>query len=112
MLAGPRPGRARRAALLAFRVTGGGREIRDFRVDVPMLCPGVVAGQFTTQIGRAAVRRIRIAPDGGFLATATSGGDTAILVRGRLARGRVTGGRAQLSVGTCSGTHSFTAARR
>jgi hypothetical protein len=93
-----------------MRVTGGGRTIRGFQSDVAMLCPGIVAGQFTTQIGRSAIAKIRIAPDGSFLAAARYGDDTATLVRGRLARGRITGSAA-LSLGACSGVQRFTAKR-
>jgi hypothetical protein len=93
-----------------MRVARGGREIRGFQSDVAMLCPGLVAGQFTTQIGRSAIERIRIAPDGSFIAAARLAEDTATLVRGRLARGRITGS-AELSLGTCSGVQRFTAKR-
>jgi hypothetical protein len=93
-----------------LRVVGGGRLIRGFQSDVAMLCPGVVAGQFTTQIGRAAIGRIRIAPDGTFIAAATIAEDTGALVRGRVARGKVTGS-AKLSIRTCSGVHRFSAKR-
>jgi hypothetical protein len=93
-----------------MRVTGGGRTIRGFQSDVAMLCQGVVAGQFTTQIGRSAISRIRIAPDGSFFAAARYGDDTATLVRGRLARGRITGS-AKLSLGACNDVHRFTAKR-
>ena len=95
---------------LRMRVTGGGRTIRAFQSDVAMLCPGVVAGQFTTQIGRSAIAKIRIAPDGTFIAAATPAEDTATLVRGRVARGKVTGS-AELSLGACSGVQRFTAKR-
>jgi hypothetical protein len=93
-----------------LRVAGGGREIRGFESDVAMLCPGILPGQFTTQVGHAAIRRIRVAPDGSFLAAASPDRDTTMLVRGRLARGKVTGS-ADLSVGTCTGVQRFTAKR-
>ena len=92
-------------------MTGRGRQLRDFRAYVPMLCPGVTAGQFTTQIGTAIVRRAKIAPDGRFVAVSTPGNDTAIKLRGRLRHRKVTGGRVQLSVGNCSGSASFKASR-
>ena len=66
------PGEGRRA-LVRLKVTGRGRQLRDFRAYVPMLCPGVTAGQFTTQIGTAIVRRAKIAPDGRFVAVSTPG---------------------------------------
>jgi hypothetical protein len=96
---------------LGFKVAGGGRAIRDFEVDVPMLCPGIVGGQLTTQIGHTALKRIPIAPDGRFVGGGRLGRETATLVRGRLAHGKVTGGVAQLSVGTCTGSTAFTAKR-
>jgi hypothetical protein len=94
-----------------FNVTGRGRQVRDFRAYVPMLCPGVTAGQFTTQIGTAIVRRTRIAPDGRFVAASTPGRETAIRLRGRLGHRKVSAGRVQLSVGNCSGSASFRASR-
>jgi hypothetical protein len=76
-----------------------------------MLCPtpGMV-GQFTTQIGKAALKRIRIAPDGSFVGAATAR-STSIRVRGRLRGRRITGGRVELSVGSCQGSSAFTAKR-
>jgi hypothetical protein len=94
-----------------LEVTGRGRQVRDFRAFVPMLCPGISPGQFTTQIGTATVRRARIAPDGRFVAASTPGRETAISLRGRLRGRRVSGGRAKLSVSNCSGSASFKAGR-
>ena len=74
-----------------------------------MLCPSLPAGQFTTQIGTATIARIRVAPDGGFLGTATPEAQTTIRVRGRLVGAKLTGGRVELSVGTCSGSTPFRA---
>ena len=99
------------ARSVRLKVTGRGRQLRDFRAYVPMLCPGVTAGQFTTQIGTAIVRRAKIAPDGRFVAASSPGNDTAIKLRGRLKQRKVTGGRVQLSVGNCSGSASFRASR-
>jgi hypothetical protein len=97
-----------------FRVAGGGRTITGFRAGVTMLCPQVGLpfgqGQLTTQAGFAIVRSARIAPDGRFIATYARNG-TAALVRGTLRGGRLTGGVAELSVGTCSGSGTFTARR-
>ena len=55
----------------SFRVEG--RTLRGFKAFVPMLCPSLPAGQFTTQIGTASIARIRVAPDGGFVGVATPG---------------------------------------
>jgi hypothetical protein len=88
-----------------FRVQG--RTLRGFKAFVPMLCPGLPAGQFTTQIGTATIARIRVAPDGGFVGVATPEDQTTIRVRGRLVGSKLTGGRVELSVGTCSGNTSF-----
>ena len=99
---------------VSFTVGSAGRTIRGFRAAVTMLCPQVGLpggqGQLTTQAGFAAFRRARIAPDGRFIASAVVKG-SAVLVRGRLRAGRLTGGAAVLSVGTCTGTSSFTARR-
>jgi hypothetical protein len=87
-----------------------GRHVRSFRAFVPMLCPGVSPGQFTTQIGTATISRARIAPDGSFVAASTPRSGTAIRVRGRLKRGKVSG-RVELSVGSCTGNSAYSAAR-
>jgi hypothetical protein len=89
-----------------------GRTVRGFKAYVPMLCPGLPAGQFTTQIGTAAIARIRIAPDGGFVGVATPEEQTTIRVRGRLVGAKLTGGRVELSVGTGTGNTSFRVRRR
>lgn len=97
-----------------FRVTGGGRTITGFRAAVTMVCPQVGLpggqGQVTTRAGFAVISRARIAPDGRFIAAATGRGSAA-LVRGTVRGGRLTGGVAELSVGTCSGSGKFTARR-
>jgi hypothetical protein len=94
-----------------FTVSGHGRQVRSFRAYVPMLCPSVTPGQFTTQIGTAALARARIAPDGSFVAASTPRADTTIRVRGRLRHGKVSG-RVELSVGDCVGNAAYSAARR
>jgi hypothetical protein len=93
-----------------FTVTRAGRELRNFRAFVPMLCPGTTPGQFTTQIGTAALNRVRIAPDGRFVAALKPERSTAILLTGRL-RGRKVSGRVRLSVGPCSGNSGYRAGR-
>ncbi len=96
---------------VAFRIAAKGRELRDLDAKVPMLCPGITAGQFTTQIGTAKLRKVKIAPDGRFVGAATPGSATAIRIRGRLVGRTVTGGRIELSVGNCTGSQAFTARR-
>jgi hypothetical protein len=93
-----------------FKVVRAGRELRGFRAFVAMLCPGVVGGQLTTQIGTATLARAKIAPDGRFVAASTPRSGTAIRVRGRLRNGKVSG-RVELSVGDCSGSSAYGAAR-
>jgi hypothetical protein len=90
-----------------------GKEIRKLSVSVSMLCPtpGMVS-QFTTQIGTAALSRVKIAPDGTFVGAATPEPATSIRISGKVGKRKLTGGLAELSVGTCSGTAKFTAARR
>lgn len=91
-----------------FRVTG--RRIRTFRAFVPMLCPGVTAGQFTTQIGTALISALRIAPDGTFVGVRSVNGSS-IRVRGRLVGAKLTGGRVELSIGNCTGNTTYSARR-
>ena len=57
-----------------FKVTKKGKELRGFSAFVAMTCPGVTAGQFTTQIGTAAFTRVKVAPDGSFVAAAQPAG--------------------------------------
>ncbi len=96
---------------ITLRATGGGRELRDLAAYVPMTCPGLQPGQFTTQIGTARLIRVRVAPDGRFVAASAPASATAIRVRGRLQGRRITGGRVELSVGDCLGNAAFTARR-
>jgi hypothetical protein len=93
-------------------VAGGGRRLRGFTAQVPMLCPtpGMV-GQFTTQVGTAAIERIKVAPDGSFVGAATPERATSIRVRGRLRGRAITSGRVELSVGACQGSSAFSARR-
>lgn len=103
-----RPGGQRTKRL---RVTRGGRELRGFEAEVPLLCPSAIAGvPFTNEPGYAAVGPIRIAPDGSFLGVATAK-NTSIRVRGKLQGGRIYAGEVELSVVHCSGSLKFTARR-
>ena len=103
-----RPGGQRTKRL---RVTRGGRVLRGFEAEVPLLCPSVLPGTpFTTETGYAAVGPIRIAPDGSFLGVATAK-HTSIRVRGRLQDRRIHAGEVELSVEHCSGSLKFTARR-
>ena len=97
------------AGSVRFRVEGS--TVRGFSATVTMLCPGVTAGQLSTQAGVAAIARVRLAPDGSFVAATTAGRETSIRVHGRLAGSRLTGGRVELSVGTCTGSGTFRARR-
>ena len=76
-----------------------------------MLCPGITPGTFTTQIGTAIVPRRGSTPTGGSSAALTQGKETAVRIRGRVLNGKVVQGRAELSVGTCTGSTSFSAQR-
>ncbi len=103
-----RPGGQRTQRL---RVTRGGRELRGFEAEVPLLCPSVLPGlPFTNETGYAAVGPIRIAPDGSFLGVATAK-STSIRVRGKLQDRRISAGQVELSVEHCSGSLKFTARR-
>jgi hypothetical protein len=94
-----------------LKIARRGHELEDFRAFVPMTCPGLTPGQFTTQVGTAALEKAKIAPDGSFVAASTPQSGTTIRVRGRLKGRKITGGRAELSLGTCSGSLSFEARR-
>jgi hypothetical protein len=94
-----------------LKIARKGREVRDFSAFVAMTCPGVTAGQFTTQIGTASFRRVKIAPDGSFVGASSPQSGTTQRVRGKLKGRRITGGRVELSVGTCSGSSAFSASR-
>jgi hypothetical protein len=103
-----RPGGQRTKRL---RVARGGRELRGFEAEVPLLCPSALPGTpFTNETGYAAVGPIRIAPDGSFVGVATAK-NTSIRVRGRLQGRRIHAGRVELSVEHCSGSLKFTARR-
>ena len=75
-----------------------------------MTCPGVQPGQFTTQIGTVAIDKSKVAPDGRFVATARKAGST-MRIRGRIVKGRVKEGRAELSLGPCVGNTAYAARR-
>jgi hypothetical protein len=98
------------ASGVAFRVAG--RTVTGFAAQVPLLCPtpGLV-GQFTTQIARAAVSRIRLAPDGRFVGATTRSG-AASRARGHLRNSRLTGGRVEMSLGGCVGDAAIAATAR
>ena len=103
-------GRGRGLRSVGFRIAGGGRTLKSFDAKVPLLCPGIVAGQFTTQIATAVVKRARIAPDGRFVAASSTRGGT-VRIRGRLRAGAVKGGRVEMSLGNCVGNSGFDASR-
>jgi hypothetical protein len=106
-------GRYKGTRSATLKVAKKGREIRGLSVSVAMLCPtpGMI-GQFTTQVGTAAIAKVKVAPDGSFVGSATPEASTSIRVRGKLAKRKLSGGVAELSVGTCSGTAKFSARRR
>ena len=99
-----------RSRSVRLKVARRGRELRDFKAFVAMTCPGVQPGQFTTQIGTAAISRAKVAPDGRFVAARSTGGST-MRIRGRLVHGRIAEGRAELSVGSCAGNSAYAARR-
>jgi hypothetical protein len=96
---------------LELRVGGDGRKVRGFEMDVPMLCPGITPGTFTTEIGNAFLPAARIAPDGTFAAAVAVGGGAATAVRGRVRDGKVKG-RVKHSLGVCSGDTAFKGTKR
>lgn len=100
---------------VTLRVRKGGTVISAATIRVLMVCPtvpapGSIGGQIITQTGFAQITSAPIAPDGRFVAAGTSQGSS-VAIHGRVRKGRVLAGVARLSVGACSGTASFTAAR-
>ncbi|MDO8187965.1 hypothetical protein Q5424_11505 [Conexibacter sp. JD483] len=101
-------------AKVAFRVTGGGRLLRDFSASVTAFCIGPTVETNGLQILFAGVESARIAPDGsvtGRLQTKSRRLEAVVI--GRLRDGRFSG-EASISIATsrCSGTRSVTAAKR
>jgi len=90
--------------------TISGASIRVLMVCPAVTAPGSVGGQITTQTGFAQISSAPIAPDGRFVAAGAAQGSS-VWIHGRVRRGRVLSGVAKLSIGTCSGTATFTAAR-
>jgi hypothetical protein len=95
---------------VTLKVSANGRQVRDFSAFVAMTCPGIDPGTFTTQIGTAKIASVRLDPDGRFVAAAVRTGSV-IRIRGKVGGGRVLAGRAELSLGTCTGSSAFTAKR-
>jgi hypothetical protein len=93
------------------RVAGGGRRLGAYSARVSMFCVGASIDQNHILLGFALVSRVKIAPDGRFVAVANPGAKTTVRLQGRLRAGRVTEGRVELTVGTCSGSASFAARR-
>jgi hypothetical protein len=73
--------------------------------------PVVTLGAGTSKLATAKLAKMKVAPDGSFPGAATPEAATSIRVRGKLKGRRITGGRAELSVGPCSGSARFTAER-
>lgn len=96
----------------AFRVVRKGREVRGFRIRMTVYCVvGTNVANNRTISATAAIPRIRVAPDGRFLASTTIA-ENDVVVRGRLRNRKVTGGRVDLAFSSCSGSRTFTASRR
>lgn len=98
-----------------LRIGKRGTTISGATIRVLMVCPtvpapGSVGGQITTQTGFAQITTAPIAPDGRFVAVGTAQGSS-VFIHGRVLKGKVRTGVAKLSIGVCSGTASFTAAR-
>jgi len=96
---------------VGFRVSGKGRRISAGRFQVTLLCPtpGMV-NPFTIQIADAPLPRARIAPDGSFVFAGVVS-KHATFVHGRI-RGRSASGKANLSLGVCTGGAGWRAKRR
>jgi len=91
-----------------FRVSGRGRTVKAGRFQILLLCPtpGMV-NQFTTQLADAPLTSARVAPDGSFV-FAGAVRDHVTFIKGRI-RGKRATGRANLSLGHCTGAADFSA---
>ena len=98
------------AATVRFRISGGGRIIRNGLFRQSLLCPTPgMTSPFTTMIADAPLPRARIAPDGSFAWAGTIEGHTTY-VHGKV-RGRRASGAVRLSLGSCTGGGSWKARR-
>ncbi len=97
---------------LEAAVRRSGKELGGLKAQVPALCPGVDPGTFTTQIVAVAFARIRIAPDGRFVAARSPDPSQAFSVSGRIKGRKLTEGVITVSVGSCSATRTFAGRRK
>jgi hypothetical protein len=93
-----------------FKVTKKGRELRGFSAFVPLTCPGITPGTFTTMIATAMISRAKIAPDGSYVGVLAEEG-VSIRLRGKIKGRKVTGGRVEMSEGSCVGNSAYSARR-
>ncbi|MBJ7472454.1 MAG: hypothetical protein JHD16_14200 [Solirubrobacteraceae bacterium] len=96
---------------LKAKVRRAGQELASVSAQVPATCPGITAGSFTTQIVAVAFPKIRVAPDGRFVAARSPDASTSFFISGRLKNRKLTEGRLTVSVGVCSASRSFTGRR-
>ncbi len=89
-----------------FRVTGKGRTLRDFRADITTECPSQPTGIGTN---RVVVRKVKIAPDGRFIAIGRASGIGYELI-GRLT-GRKVAATARVVTDVCAGSIDLRARR-
>lgn len=97
---------------LEVAVKRGGKELGGFKALVPALCPGLDPGSFTTQIVTATFPRIKIAPDGRFVAARSPDPSQAFAVSGRIKGRKLTEGVITVSAGACSATRTFAGRRK
>jgi hypothetical protein len=89
-----------------FRIAGKGRALRDFRADVTTQCPSQPTGIGTN---RVVVRKVKIAPDGRFIAIGRASGIGYELI-GRLT-GRKVAATARVVTDVCAGSINLRARR-
>lgn len=94
---------------LSFRVTGGGRTLRNFKASVTTFCFGLTENNISLNF--AVLGPVRVAPDGGVVGLLKTKKGARELLTGRLRNGRFTG-EVSVAFSTCSGTRKLNAARR
>lgn len=86
---------------VAFKVAKHGRQLRDFRASVAMTCPAE-----PPRTGTVRFKRVKIAPDGSFVAA-----NGAMRAQGTIV-GRKVAGRVEQADAACAGSQAFSARRR
>jgi hypothetical protein len=106
-------GRYTGSGALAFKVAGGGKQLRSFKASLSVFCVGPTPADNRTLIAFARLRSVRVAPDGavtGYLQTKDAS-PASITLTGRLHNRRFKG-KVSMAFSTCAGSRTLIAVRR